>query len=202
MVTAAVTGAWTLVWREQNRPELYCLQTYFHNLSAWKRFFYRTVVVSVCPQTINPPTLKKVISVPADIHTDERRKEQGDEDRRKKLDVFAAMDVTVYPPPPQSLAPSDHSRLGQLSYPDPAFGTNKVGKERDEGIYVGYFCYPCRRDERHVCGALFRFLSVSLSIYSSCPANSAAMICSIRLWLSSQLRMNYITSPHWRIHGL
>ncbi|XP_036940883.1 thymocyte selection-associated high mobility group box protein TOX isoform X3 [Acanthopagrus latus] len=36
------------------------------------------------------------------------------------------MDVTVYPPPPQSLAPSDHSRLGQLSYPDPAFGTNKL----------------------------------------------------------------------------
>ncbi|KAF1383290.1 hypothetical protein PFLUV_G00130320 [Perca fluviatilis] len=36
------------------------------------------------------------------------------------------MDVTVYPPPPQSLAASDHTRLGQLSYPDPAFGTNKL----------------------------------------------------------------------------
>ncbi|XP_030259048.1 thymocyte selection-associated high mobility group box protein TOX isoform X2 [Sparus aurata] len=35
------------------------------------------------------------------------------------------MDVTVYPPPPQPLAASDHTRLGQLSYPDPAFGTNK-----------------------------------------------------------------------------
>ncbi|XP_045908058.1 thymocyte selection-associated high mobility group box protein TOX isoform X2 [Micropterus dolomieu] len=36
------------------------------------------------------------------------------------------MDVTVYPPPPQPLTASDHSRLGQLSYPDPAFGTNKL----------------------------------------------------------------------------
>nr|XP_057918567.1 thymocyte selection-associated high mobility group box protein TOX [Doryrhamphus excisus] len=36
------------------------------------------------------------------------------------------MDVTVYPPPPQPLAASDPTRLGQLSYPDPAFGTNKL----------------------------------------------------------------------------
>ncbi|XP_071368334.1 thymocyte selection-associated high mobility group box protein TOX [Centroberyx affinis] len=36
------------------------------------------------------------------------------------------MDVRVYPPPPQSLAASDPNRLGQLSYPDPAFGTNKL----------------------------------------------------------------------------
>ncbi|KAM6918941.1 thymocyte selection-associated high mobility group box protein TOX isoform 1-T1 [Xenentodon cancila] len=36
------------------------------------------------------------------------------------------MDVTVYPPPPQSLAASDHTRMGQFSYPDPAFGTNKL----------------------------------------------------------------------------
>ncbi|XP_070775683.1 thymocyte selection-associated high mobility group box protein TOX [Enoplosus armatus] len=36
------------------------------------------------------------------------------------------MDVTVYPPPPQPHAASDHTRLGQLSYPDPAFGTNKL----------------------------------------------------------------------------
>ncbi|XP_061550253.1 thymocyte selection-associated high mobility group box protein TOX isoform X3 [Phycodurus eques] len=35
------------------------------------------------------------------------------------------MDVTVYPAPPQLLAASEHSRLGQLSYPDPAFGTSK-----------------------------------------------------------------------------
>lgn len=42
------------------------------------------------------------------------------------MDVFPAMDVTVYPPPPQSLAAPDHNRLGQISYPDPAFGTNKV----------------------------------------------------------------------------
>ncbi|GLD46687.1 thymocyte selection-associated high mobility group box protein TOX [Lates japonicus] len=35
------------------------------------------------------------------------------------------MDVTIYPPPPQPLAASNHTRLGQLSYPDPAFGTNK-----------------------------------------------------------------------------
>ncbi|KAM3605240.1 uncharacterized protein V6R79_022838 [Siganus canaliculatus] len=35
------------------------------------------------------------------------------------------MDVTVYPPPPQPLAASDHTRLGQLSYPEPPFGTNK-----------------------------------------------------------------------------
>ncbi|KAF7222834.1 thymocyte selection-associated high mobility group box protein TOX isoform X1 [Nothobranchius furzeri] len=36
------------------------------------------------------------------------------------------MDVTVYPPPPQPLSASDHTRLGQLSYPDPAFGNNKL----------------------------------------------------------------------------
>lgn len=36
------------------------------------------------------------------------------------------MDVTVYPPPPQPLAAPDHNRLGQISYPDPAFGTNKL----------------------------------------------------------------------------
>ncbi|XP_007565162.1 thymocyte selection-associated high mobility group box protein TOX-like isoform X2 [Poecilia formosa] len=36
------------------------------------------------------------------------------------------MDVTVYPPPPQPLSASEHSRLGQFSYPDPAFGTNKL----------------------------------------------------------------------------
>ncbi|XP_029929501.1 thymocyte selection-associated high mobility group box protein TOX isoform X2 [Myripristis murdjan] len=36
------------------------------------------------------------------------------------------MDVRVYPPPPQPLAASDPTRLGQLSYPDSAFGTNKL----------------------------------------------------------------------------
>lgn len=74
MVTAAVTGAWTLVWRGQNRPELYWLQAYFHSISAWKSFFYRAVVVSICSLAINPTTLKKVISVTAGIHIDERRK--------------------------------------------------------------------------------------------------------------------------------
>nr|XP_020480746.1 thymocyte selection-associated high mobility group box protein TOX-like [Monopterus albus] len=43
-----------------------------------------------------------------------------------EVDVFSAMDVTVYPPPPQPLDASDHVRLGQLSYPDPAFGANKL----------------------------------------------------------------------------
>ncbi|XP_077392995.1 thymocyte selection-associated high mobility group box protein TOX isoform X2 [Festucalex cinctus] len=43
-----------------------------------------------------------------------------------EADVYWAMDVTVYPPPPQPLAASEHSRLGQLSYPEPAFGTNKL----------------------------------------------------------------------------
>lgn len=41
-----------------------------------------------------------------------------------EVDVFGAMDVSVYPPQP--LAATDHTRLGQLSYPDPAFGNNKV----------------------------------------------------------------------------
>uniref|UniRef100_A0A8C6V8K2 Thymocyte selection-associated high mobility group box n=1 Tax=Neogobius melanostomus TaxID=47308 RepID=A0A8C6V8K2_9GOBI len=36
------------------------------------------------------------------------------------------MDVSVYPPPPQPLAATDHSRLGQISYQDPAFGNNKL----------------------------------------------------------------------------
>ncbi|XP_077954981.1 thymocyte selection-associated high mobility group box protein TOX isoform X3 [Gasterosteus aculeatus] len=35
------------------------------------------------------------------------------------------MDVTVYPPPHQPLAASDHTRLGQLSYPDSSYGTSK-----------------------------------------------------------------------------
>ncbi|XP_019724837.1 thymocyte selection-associated high mobility group box protein TOX isoform X2 [Hippocampus comes] len=37
------------------------------------------------------------------------------------------MDVTVYPPPPQPLTASEHGRLGQLSYPEPAFGTKLEG---------------------------------------------------------------------------
>ncbi|KAM4623709.1 thymocyte selection-associated high mobility group box protein TOX [Polymixia lowei] len=37
------------------------------------------------------------------------------------------MDVRVYPPPPQPLAASDLTRLGQLSYPDPAFGNKLDG---------------------------------------------------------------------------
>lgn len=41
-----------------------------------------------------------------------------------EVDVFGAMDVSVYPPQP--LAATDHTRLGQLSYPDPAFGNNKL----------------------------------------------------------------------------
>ncbi len=61
----------------------------------------------------------------ADI-TEERKKKRRTDG---EVDVFSAMDVTVYPPPPQPLAASDHTRLGQLSYPDPAFGTNKVSKE-------------------------------------------------------------------------
>ncbi|XP_029380997.1 thymocyte selection-associated high mobility group box protein TOX [Echeneis naucrates] len=36
------------------------------------------------------------------------------------------MDVTIYPPPLQPLAVSNHARLGQPPYPDPAFGTNKL----------------------------------------------------------------------------
>lgn len=36
------------------------------------------------------------------------------------------MDVSVYPPPPQPIAATDHSRLGQISYQDPAFGNNKL----------------------------------------------------------------------------
>ncbi|XP_037537472.1 thymocyte selection-associated high mobility group box protein TOX [Nematolebias whitei] len=39
------------------------------------------------------------------------------------------MDVTVYPPPPQPLSASEHTRLGQLSYPDPPFGTSKLDGE-------------------------------------------------------------------------
>ncbi|CAB1447220.1 unnamed protein product [Pleuronectes platessa] len=39
------------------------------------------------------------------------------------------MDVTVYPPPPQPLAVSSHTRLGQLSYQDPAYGNNKRATE-------------------------------------------------------------------------
>lgn len=49
-----------------------------------------------------------------------------------EVDVFPAMDVTVYPPPPQPLAAPDHTRLGQISYPDPGFGTNKVRREGKE----------------------------------------------------------------------
>ncbi|XP_028329389.1 thymocyte selection-associated high mobility group box protein TOX isoform X2 [Gouania willdenowi] len=44
------------------------------------------------------------------------------------------MDVTVYPPPPQPLAASEHSRLGQLSYQDPAFGANKLD---GDSVFLG-----------------------------------------------------------------
>lgn len=47
------------------------------------------------------------------------------------MDVPNVMDVSVYPPPPQPLAVLNHSRLGQLSYPDPAFGSNKVRKKKN-----------------------------------------------------------------------
>lgn len=53
---------------------------------------------------------------------------------------FLAMDVTVYPPPPQPLSASDHTRLGQLSYPDPAFGTNKVRKQKEQATLVFPLC--------------------------------------------------------------
>lgn len=42
------------------------------------------------------------------------------------MDVLAAMDVRVYPPPPLPLAASDHTRLGQLSRPEPPYGAGKV----------------------------------------------------------------------------
>ncbi|XP_061926772.1 thymocyte selection-associated high mobility group box protein TOX-like isoform X1 [Entelurus aequoreus] len=43
------------------------------------------------------------------------------------------MDVTLYPPPPQPLAASEHTRLGQLSYPEPPFGSNKL---EGEGMFL------------------------------------------------------------------
>lgn len=82
------------------------------------------------------------------------------------MDVFSAMDVTVYPPPPQPLAAPDHTRLGQLSYPDPAFGTNKVSKERRS--LHGLLCFSVPGDERHVCDVLSRSPVPSpLSVFSS-----------------------------------
>ncbi|MEQ2217895.1 hypothetical protein XENOCAPTIV_025694 [Xenoophorus captivus] len=53
------------------------------------------------------------------------------------------MDVTVYPPPPQSLSASDRTRLGQRSYPDPAFGINKTLLK----------AFLCRK--RHFCSSDF-----------------------------------------------
>ncbi|XP_068605368.1 thymocyte selection-associated high mobility group box protein TOX [Brachionichthys hirsutus] len=44
------------------------------------------------------------------------------------------MDVTVYPPPPQPLAASERPKLGQLSYPDPSFGTNKLD---GDNVFLG-----------------------------------------------------------------
>ncbi|KAM9322692.1 thymocyte selection-associated high mobility group box protein TOX [Pholidichthys leucotaenia] len=44
------------------------------------------------------------------------------------------MDVTVYPPPPQPLPASDHTRLGQLPYPDPVFGNSKLD---GDSMYLG-----------------------------------------------------------------
>lgn len=77
------------------------------------------------------------------------------------MDILSAMDVTVYPPPPQPLVASDHTRLGQLSYPDPAFGTSKVSKERKNlSLYL-----PWRRDESHVCGSRLAISSLRVFIY-------------------------------------
>lgn len=80
----------------------------------------------------------ELISVVSDTHTQitgERNKKRRTDG---EVDVFSAMDVTVYPPPPQPLSASDHTRLGQLSYPDPAFGTNKVSEESTEAASVSH----------------------------------------------------------------
>lgn len=71
----------------------------------------------------------------------------------REVDVFPAMDVTVYPPPPQPLAAPDHNRLGQISYPDPAFGTNKVsGGERKQTTAHRLLLLA---DKIHFCVVLF-----------------------------------------------
>lgn len=56
----------------------------------------------------------------------------------EEVDVFSAMDVTVYPPPPQPLAASDHTRLGQISYSDPAFGSSKVSRENRDSVSYSF----------------------------------------------------------------
>lgn len=63
--------------------------------------------------------------------TDAEPREERKQKRRtgEEVDVFSAMDVTVYPPPPQPLAAPDHTRLGQHSYPEPGYSTNKVRTE-------------------------------------------------------------------------
>ncbi len=83
------------------------------------------------------------------------RDKRRQKDDRGKVDVFSAMDVTVYPHPPQPLAASDHTRLGQLSYPDPSFGTNKVsGDGRNlEANVTSVSARP--RDVSHVYAVLF-----------------------------------------------
>lgn len=87
------------------------------------------------------------------------------------MDVFSAMDVTVYPPPPQPLAAPDHTRLGQLSYPDPAFGTNKVSKERRSlhGCSVSQCLGMNAMFVMSCLGHLCRLLSLCFPL--SCPAN-------------------------------
>lgn len=63
------------------------------------------------------------------------------------MDVSPAMDVTVYPPPHQPLAASDHTRLGQLSYPDSSYGTSKVRKEGEKEPLLDPLCFPLSRTE-------------------------------------------------------
>ncbi|XP_053186612.1 thymocyte selection-associated high mobility group box protein TOX [Scomber japonicus] len=101
------------------------------------------------------------------------------------------MDVTVYPPPPQSLAASDHTRLGQLSYNDPAFGTNKL---EGDTMFLGMpeagldFASANQRSAALLCGVIELFVWIATGL--SCAAAP--------LTLSARRRLTTPPSQHWR----
>ncbi|XP_077581222.1 thymocyte selection-associated high mobility group box protein TOX isoform X2 [Stigmatopora nigra] len=91
-----------------------------HNSSSCQHSSQRDTSLKHFPVASQPCCAKH------QYHQGNRRKKTSRILGAREVDVYSAMDVTVYPAPPQPLAASEHSRLGQLSYPDPAFGTNKL----------------------------------------------------------------------------
>lgn len=123
--------------RWEQKAELLWLQMLelgsFRCLPAWNTYFLKPLErfspLSLRDSRVNFPGTKEALFqyfIQEDKDTDSTEGRLWNSGVKGEVDVFSAMDVTVYPPPPQPLTASEHTRLGQLSYSEPAFGTNKV----------------------------------------------------------------------------